>query len=125
MTLISWFEMTNSAYTAQLLENIINLYLTKENALVKNLSFVLESVVNHDLLNEVSASNEEMASLHKKWVTRLNSLLQSKNAAVRLCAITLIRTTCERSHTLLVANAKSWSAQLLGFIGVSFPNLFL
>ncbi|ORE07809.1 hypothetical protein BCV72DRAFT_101667, partial [Rhizopus microsporus var. microsporus] len=109
--------MTNSAYTAQLLENIINLYLTKENALVKNLSFILESVVNHDLLNEVSASNEEMASLYKKWVTRLNSLLQSKNAAVRLCAITLIRTTCERSHTLLVANAKSWSAQLLGFIG--------
>lgn len=111
--------MPSSTQTNQMLETLINFYLSKEAVLIKNLPFVLDAIVNHGLFSESSELSEESASLHKKWTVRLNSLLQSKVSTVRWCGITLVRATCENSHSLLVANAKTWCAQLLAFIAVS------
>ncbi|KAI9257883.1 rRNA processing/ribosome biogenesis-domain-containing protein [Sporodiniella umbellata] len=112
--LIFKVQMSSSMQNSELLEVIINNYLSKESILIKNLPFVLDALLNHNLLAETS--NDEIASLHKKWTVRLNSLLHSKVSAIRWCSISLIKTTCESSHSLLVAHAKGWSAQLLGFL---------
>ncbi|KAG0744240.1 hypothetical protein G6F57_001104 [Rhizopus arrhizus] len=108
--------MPSSTQTNQMLETLINFYLSKEAVLIKNLPFVLDAIVNHGLFSESSELSEESAGLRKKWTVRLNSLLQSKVSTVRWCGITLVRATCESSHSLLVANAKTWCAQLLAFI---------
>lgn len=120
------FQLTSSAKNTQLLGNVLSLYMSNDNLIHKNLSFVIDIIVNHRLFNETREPSEELASVYRKWTVRLNSLLQSKNVAVRWCGITLVRVTCENSHTLLIANAKTWSAQLLGFVGVKyFKYLFI
>lgn len=114
------FQLTSSAKNTQLLGNVLSLYMSNDNLIHKNLSFVLDIIVNHRLFNETREPSEELASVYRKWTVRLNSLLQSKNVAARWCGITLVRVTCENSHTLLIGNAKTWSAQLLGFVGVKY-----
>lgn len=109
--------MPSSTQTNQLLETVINLYLSKENVLLNNLPFVLDAITNNNLLAE--PSNDELASLQKKWTVSLNSLLLSKISTIRWCGISLIKATCESSHSLLITHAKGWSAQLLGFLAVN------
>jgi hypothetical protein len=113
------FQLTSSAKNTQLLSNVLSLYMSNENLIHQNLSFILDIILNHRLFQEASEPSEELAAVYRKWTIRLNALLQSKNVAARWCAITLVRATCENSHNLLIANAKTWSAQLLGFVGVS------
>ncbi|CEP19072.1 hypothetical protein [Parasitella parasitica] len=113
------FQLKSITKNAQLLSSIINLYLSNDNLIHQNLSFILDIIVNHRIFHEASSDepNEELAAVYRKWAVRLNALLQSKNVAARWCGISLVRATCENSHYLLVANAKTWSAQLLGFVG--------
>ncbi|KAG2208463.1 hypothetical protein INT47_010159 [Mucor saturninus] len=115
------FQLTSSAKNTQLLGNVLSLYMSNDNLIHTNLSFVIDIIVNHRLFNETREPSEDLASVYRKWTVRLNSLLQSKNVAARWCGITLVRVTCENSHTLLIANAKTWSAQLLGFVGKAEP----
>lgn len=98
--------------------------MSSDNLIHKNLSFILDIIVNHRLFDEKKEPSDELAAVHRKWTVRLNTLLQSKNVTARWCGITLIRVTCENSHSLLIANAKAWSAQLLGFVGVSLFFFF-
>lgn len=95
--------------------------MSNENLIHQNLSFIMDIILNHRLFQETTSGepSEELAAVYRKWTIRLNALLQSKNVAARWCAIMLVRVTCENSHNLLIANAKTWSAQLLGFVGVS------
>ncbi|CAO0799193.1 unnamed protein product [Mucor circinelloides] len=113
------FQLKSNTKNAQLLSSVISLYMSNDNLIHQNLSFILDIIVNHRLFHEPSNEepNDELAAVYRKWTVRLNALLQSKNAAARWCGITLVKTTCENSHHLLVANAKTWSAQLLGFVG--------
>ncbi len=113
------FQLTSSAKNTQLLSNVLSLYMSNDDLIHKNISFVLDIIVNHRLFKEDNEPSDELASVYRKWAVRLNTLLQSKNVTARWCGITLIRVTCENSHSLLIANAKTWSAQLLGFVGVS------
>lgn len=113
------FQLTSAAKNTQLLSNVLSLYMSNDNMIHKNLSFVLDIIVNHRLFAETREPSEELASVYRKWTVRLNSLLQSKIVAARWCGIVLIRVTCENSHALLIDNAKTWSAQLLGFVGVN------
>lgn len=113
------FQLKSNTKNAQLLGSVISLYMSNDHLIHQNLSFILDIIVNHRLFHEPSNEepNDELAAVYRKWTVRLNALLQSKNAAARWCGITLVRTTCENSHHLLVGNAKTWSAQLLGFVG--------
>lgn len=113
------FQLTSSAKHAQLLSNILTLYLSNDTSIHQNLPFVLDIILNHRLFDESSEPSEELAAVHRKWTVRMNALLQSKVVSARWCGIVLIKVTCENSHALLLANAKTWSAQLLGFIGVN------
>ncbi|KAG2233777.1 rRNA processing/ribosome biogenesis-domain-containing protein [Thamnidium elegans] len=115
------FQLTSAAKNTQLLSNVLSLYMSSDNLIHKNLSFVLDIIVNHRLFTETREPSEELASVYRKWTVRLNSLLQSKIVTARWCGIVLIRVTCENSHALLIDNAKAWSAQLLGFVGKSEP----
>ncbi|KAI8994697.1 rRNA processing/ribosome biogenesis-domain-containing protein [Pilobolus umbonatus] len=101
---------------SRLIGSLISLHLSSERTVESNFTFVLDSIITHGLFNEKEEPNEELSLAYKKWVQRLNLLLQSKNPTVRYCVISLIKTTCKQSHTLLLANAKQWSAQLLGFL---------
>lgn len=114
------FQLKSNTKNAQLLSSVISLYMSNDNLIHQNLSFILDIIVNHRLFHEPSSSDEpsdELAAVYRKWTIRLNALLQSKNVAARWCGITLVKITCENSHNLLLANAKTWSAQLLGFVG--------
>ncbi|KAI8638357.1 rRNA processing/ribosome biogenesis-domain-containing protein [Parasitella parasitica] len=113
------FQLKSSTKNAHLLSSVISLYMSNDDVIHQNLSFILDTIVNHRLFHETFSDepNEELAAVYRKWTVRLNALLQSKNSAARWCGITLVRATCENSHHLLVANAKTWSAQLLGFVG--------
>lgn len=117
------FQLTSSAKNTQLLSNVLSLYMSHDNLIHKHLSFVLDIIANHRLFKETHEPSEELAAVYRKWTVRLNGLLQSKNVAARWCGITLIRVTCENSHSLLVANAKTWSAQLLGFVAVKYTTM--
>lgn len=113
------FQLTSSAKNAQLLGNILSLYLANDTLIHQNLSFILDIILNHRLFDESREPSDELAAVYRKWTVRMNALLQSKVVAARWCGIVLIKATCENSHNLMLANAKTWSAQLLGFVGVS------
>lgn len=118
------FQLTSAAKNTQLLSNVLSLYMSNDNMIHKNLSFVMDIIVNHRLFTETREPSEELASVYRKWTVRLNSLLQSKIVAARWCGIVLIRVTCESSHALLIDNAKTWCAQLLGFVGVNISKKY-
>lgn len=119
------FQLTSSAKNTQLLSNVLGLYMSSDNLIHKNLSFILDIIVNHRLFTETREPSEELASVYRKWTVRLNALLQSKTVTARWSAIVLIRVTCENSHSLLIDHAKAWSAQLLGFIAVNNLSIII
>ncbi|KAI7903262.1 rRNA processing/ribosome biogenesis-domain-containing protein [Cokeromyces recurvatus] len=95
--------------------------MSNDNTIHQNLSFILDIIVNHRLFDEYTESDES-GVIYRKWTSRLNTLLQSKIVTAQWCGITLVKVTCQNSHELLLANAKSWIAQLLGFVGKSVPT---
>ncbi|KAI8981697.1 rRNA processing/ribosome biogenesis-domain-containing protein [Mycotypha africana] len=105
----------------ELLSNIITHYLANENVAHQSLSFILDVIISHRLLNDNLDTSEDVANMYRKWTVRLNALLQSKNVTARWCAICLIRVSCENSHYLLINNAKAWAAQLLGLLAKAEP----
>lgn len=117
------FHLTPAAKNVHLLGNILSLYLSNDTLIHQNLTFVLDTILNSRLFDESSEPNDDLAAVYRKWTIRLNALLQSKVVAARWCGIVLIKVTCENSHNLLLANAKTWSAQLLGFVGVNAISL--
>ncbi|KAI9476121.1 MAG: rRNA processing/ribosome biogenesis-domain-containing protein [Benjaminiella poitrasii] len=106
----------------QLISNVLSLYMSNENTIHQHLPFIMDIIINHRLFNE-NTESDELAAIYRKWTSRLNTLLQSKNVAARWCGITLVKASCQNSHDLLLANAKTWTAQLLGFVGKSEPIL--
>ncbi|OBZ88814.1 Pre-rRNA-processing protein rix1 [Choanephora cucurbitarum] len=114
-------QLTSANKNGHLLSNILNLYMANDNLIHQNLSFILDIILNHRLFS-TSTESDELTAVYRKWTVRLNAILQSKNTVARWCAVKLIRVTCENSHALLLSNAKTWSAQLLGFVGKSEPT---
>ncbi|KAI8878058.1 hypothetical protein K501DRAFT_36477 [Backusella circina FSU 941] len=116
------FQLSSSEKTSSLLSNVLSLYMSDTNSIHKNLTFILDILLNHRLLHAKEDNiTEELSAVYKKWTVRLNALLQSKTLAARWSGITLVRVTCEQSPSLLIANAKTWTAQLLGFLAKAEP----
>jgi hypothetical protein len=114
------FQLSSSEKTSSLLSNVLGLYMSDTNSIHQNLTFILDILLNHRLLcNKDDSITDDLSIVYKKWTVRLNTLLQSKTLAARWSGITLVRVTCEQSPSLLIANAKTWTAQLLGFLAVS------
>lgn len=97
--------------------------LADENHIERNLPFILESVSHNRYLDDESS---DLSKFHK-WVTRLNSLLHSKNSTARWASISLIKATCEQSSTLYHANVASWVLNILKILTVCrfFLSLFI
>ncbi|GAB5586826.1 hypothetical protein Unana1_01726 [Umbelopsis nana] len=87
-------------------------YLADENHVEAHLPFILESVLYNRLLDDESA---DLAKFHK-WITRLNSLLHSKNSTARWAGILLIKATYEQSNALYLANVSSWVLNILNVL---------
>lgn len=88
--------------------------LADENHIERNLPFVLESISHNRYLDDESS---DLSKFHK-WITRLNSLLHSKNSTARWASISLIKVTCEQSSTLYHANVASWVLNILNILTV-------
>ncbi|KAI9288705.1 rRNA processing/ribosome biogenesis-domain-containing protein [Umbelopsis sp. AD052] len=86
--------------------------LADENHIESNLPFVLESISNNRYLDDESS---DLSKFHK-WITRLNSLLHSKNSTARWASISLIKATCEQSSKLYHANVASWVLNILNIL---------
>jgi rRNA processing/ribosome biogenesis len=92
--------------------------LADENRIESNLPFVLESISHNRYFDDESS---DLSKFHK-WITRLNSLLHSKNSTARWASISLIKATCEQSSTLYHANVASWVLNILNILTVRrFP----
>ena len=88
--------------------------LADENHIERNLPFVLESISHNRYLDDESS---DLSKFHK-WITRLNSLLHSKNSTARWASISLIKATCEQSSALYHANVASWVLNILNILTV-------
>ncbi|KAJ2961569.1 hypothetical protein NQZ79_g3157 [Umbelopsis isabellina] len=87
-------------------------YLSNDSQIERYLPFVLESL---SLTRYIEDDSADSINYHK-WITRLNSLLHSKNSTARYAGITLIRATCEQSNTLYLANVSSWVPNVLNLL---------
>ncbi|CAM0135953.1 hypothetical protein VKS41_001601 [Umbelopsis sp. WA50703] len=87
-------------------------YLLNDSQIERYLPFVLESL---SLARYIEDDSAESTNFHK-WITRLNSLLHSKNSTARYAGITLIRATCEQSNMLYLANVSSWVPNILNLL---------
>lgn len=94
-------------------------YLSNDSQIERYLPFVLESL---SLARYIEDDSTESINFHK-WITRLNSLLHSKNSTARYAGITLIRATCEQSNTLYLANVSSWVPNILNLLTVRDTGL--
>ncbi|KAG0166848.1 hypothetical protein DFQ28_001083 [Apophysomyces sp. BC1034] len=97
-----------SSQPLELLNHVISAYIFNESTVHKNLPFVLEVIVNHQLL----AQKTDQAGADT-----------SKHVPARWAAISLIKITCEQSPALLLANIRAWTAQLLGLVLKPEPTM--
>lgn len=100
-----------------MLAQLVSYYLNDEATIHNNLPYIMDTVVTRSLLKD-QEGNEDLIVVRRKWTTRLNSLIQSKQATARWSAIVLIKLTCEQSPSLLFAHIRSWTGQLLGLVAV-------
>ncbi|KAI9317554.1 rRNA processing/ribosome biogenesis-domain-containing protein [Dichotomocladium elegans] len=108
----------------QQLQRLISDYLTDETRVHEFAPFLLDSIIQNDLLiDSHNATSEELVALKRKWTVRLNALLQSKIASTRWAALSLVKVTCEQSLALYMAHALSWSGQCLGFLARPEPTM--
>jgi hypothetical protein len=96
-------------------------YLSDENHIEAHLPFILESLLYNRHLDEEST---DFTKFHK-WITRLNSLLHSKNSTARWASISLINATCEQSNALYLANVSSWVLNILNVLQVCRLSLLI
>ncbi|KAI9023758.1 rRNA processing/ribosome biogenesis-domain-containing protein [Phycomyces nitens] len=114
----------SNAHSSKLLNHVLTSFLSEELSVDRNLPFVLEIIINHQLLAfSPTEDNVEESAVFRKWTVRLNALLNSKNASVRCAAIALIKITCEQSSAMLVANIQTWSMQLLNLVLKPEPEI--
>ncbi|SAL95775.1 hypothetical protein [Absidia glauca] len=98
-----------------MLAQLVSYYLNDDATIHNNLPFIMDTILTRSLLKD-QESNEDLTAVRRKWTTRLNSLIQSKQATARWSAIVLIKLTCEQSPSLLFAHIRSWTGQLLGLV---------
>lgn len=106
--------------TDRQLDRLLVDYLAVESRVQEQLPFILEAITSQGLLRLTQQDDNEPT--RRKWIARLNTLLQSKNARTRWAALSLIKLTCEESTDWAVAAALSWHNQLLTLVGVKFKR---
>ncbi|KAI0320268.1 rRNA processing/ribosome biogenesis-domain-containing protein [Amylostereum chailletii] len=73
------------------------------------------------VLSSLSSQAFLPSSHQQKWITRLNSLIHSKDPAARWAGLSLAAQTCILSKTLMMENAQSWTGAALPLLTKSEP----
>jgi hypothetical protein len=97
----------------QTLESIVQLQLATETTSVFHLPAVIES-----LTEEHFQSPPHSSAGRTKWITRVNSLLHSKEPAGRWAGACLARRTATVSKEILLECASGWIAAVLPWFSV-------
>ncbi|CAO3596000.1 unnamed protein product [Absidia cylindrospora] len=115
--------MLSTSRRAAILGQFISYYMNDDTNVHNNLPFMMDAIVTRSLLKDLEEESEEMTTTRRKWTTRLNSLLQSKQHTARWSAIVLIKLTCDQSPSLLFAHIRPWTNQLLGLVAKSETSM--
>ncbi|ORZ09794.1 rRNA processing/ribosome biogenesis-domain-containing protein [Absidia repens] len=115
--------MLSTSGRAAILGQFISYYMNNDTNVHNNLTFMMDAIVTRSLLKDPEQESEEMTTTRRKWTTRLNSLLQSKQHTARWSAIVLIKLTCDQSPSLLFAHIRPWTNQLLGLVAKSETSM--
>ncbi|KAF9438155.1 Proline-, glutamic acid- and leucine-rich protein 1 [Entomortierella beljakovae] len=106
------------ATPTDLLDSLIRRYLKDDLAVRNYVSFVLEAIINHQLLHDRTAVGqaENQSNLHKIWTQRVRALLESQQPGARWAGVCFVRITVQQSLSMFNDHAKTWVTLLVGML---------
>lgn len=105
---------------AQKLNRLLSDYLSDEGRTHKHMAFMMQSILDNALLKDPeSEQDRDLETAQRKWVARVNTLLQSKDISTRWAAVVFVKTTSEQSTTLFANNFQTWAGLLMNIVSVS------